>query len=147
MAKAKINIEVRRAIRQAQQRIRRAPEFMKNLAKQEGIRLSLRGSPSEIELSYRQAERVNKMKEFTRSGYARWRNELAQDTRLSEKEVDFVLSQIEPREMAFISNSKLRYGSNPQLDFVLETAIEVKNALFQSIEVMRDELDDVFEIF
>lgn len=147
MAKAKINIEVRRAIRQAQQRIRRAPEFMKNLAKQEGIRLSLRGSPSEIELSYRQAERVNKTKEFTRSGYARWRNELAQDTRLSEKEVDFVLSQIEPREMAFISNSKLRYGSNPQLDFVLETAIEVKNALFQSIEVMRDELDDVFEIF
>lgn len=150
MSKMKVHIsdEVRSTIKKAQRRLRNAPEFMKNLAKQQGIdRLSLRGTVASVRLDYQKALKVMDTEQFTKRGFKKWEKELANDTRLNVKTIDYALSQIDVAQMDYINNSRLRYGSNPQLDYIMDSTIEVQNRLAEALQELETGFEDLWEVF
>lgn len=144
--RVRISSEVKRTIQKAQRRLRNAPSIMKKIANAEGLsKPSLKGSVNDVTLSYRKAKRINEIAEFTKRGYRKFVRTLASDTRLSEKTVEFALSQIDERTYNYVSNSKLRYGSNPQLDYIADNVVEIKDRLLQAVSEMESFLADDFE--
>lgn len=127
-------------VRKAQTRLRNSNDFMKNLAEHLGIeRISLKDKNKALTL--RRARAINSNSAYTKRGFKQWKKELASDTRLSENTIDYVLSQIDTKSMSYIENSKLRYGSNPQLDYILDDMIEMRGRL----EIALDEIEKVDE--
>ena len=53
---------------------------------------------------------------------------------LSKKEVDYMLSQFDSRTRDFISTSPLKYGTNPQIDFLYEDVISLNDSIQQSMD-------------
>lgn len=140
-----INVRQAKAdIRKAQRRLRNAPEFMKEVAKNKGFeRLTTKGDTMELLSNWKKAVTVNGTKEFTKSGFKAFQKELAEDTRLDIKTIDYALGQINADTMDFIQNSKLRYGSNPQLDYILDNTIEISNRLEMALEEIRSAVTQI----
>lgn len=127
-------------IRRAQQRLRRAPEFMKKVAEREGIdHLTTKGDMQELLAEWNKALTINENPQFTKRGYNAWVNELAADTRMEKKAIEYALDSVDVQGLDYMANSKLRYGSNPQLDYILDNVQEfsgrLANALGQEIEL------------
>lgn len=137
-----INVkEAKYAIRKAQRRLRNAPDFMKEVAENKGLnKLTTRGNAENLLLNWKKAITINSTNEFTKLGFKTFKKNLAEDTRLNIKTIDYALSQINARTMDFINNSKLRYGSNPQLDYILDNTVEIAN----SLEIALDEVQSIF---
>lgn len=143
-----ISADVKRQIRNAQRRLRNAPDFMKELAKQQGLDgITTRGTVAEVAISLRKAQRINETAQFTKRGFARWEQELASDTSLNIKTIKYALSQIDAEKMDYINNSRLRFGSNPQLDYIIDSAIEVRNSLKTALDGLTGGFEDDWEIF
>lgn len=139
----------KREIKRAQDRLRRSDGFIKEIARNKGIeRLSLRGDSDTKRLTLANARYINNNSMFTKRGFKAWKKQMVDDTRLSESQIDYVLSQIDAQKMDFIQNSRLRYGSNPQLDYVLDTANEIAGRFAEiadELERSRQEIDeDIF---
>lgn len=150
--KAFLSTSQRKSVKRAQDRLRRSNSFVKKLAESQGIDISLRGkSEREQLLAFNEAQYINSSPEFTRRGFKKWQKTLADDLRTSTKEVDYILSQIDTEKMEFVKNSKLRYGSNPQLDYAFDSAVELKdaftNALSSIIDLAVDATELLEEIF
>lgn len=137
-----INVkEAKQAIRKAQRRLRNAPDFMKEVAENKGLnKLTTRGNAENLLLNWKKAITINSTSEFTKLGFKTFKKNLAEDTRLNIETIDYALSQINTRTMDFINNSKLRYGSNPQLDYILDNTVEIAN----SLEIALDEVQSIF---
>lgn len=142
--KAKLTAEARGEIKRAQARLRRAPDFVKNVAKSQGIeRISLRGNKSELAISLNNARLVNSSLLFSKREYNKWKKDLSEDTRLSMQQIDFALSQIDAQKMDYLQNSKLRYGSNPQLDYILDSATEVAGRYQLALEDLQKAQENI----
>ena len=142
----KVNPQIKAEIRKAQARIRRAPEFMKKISETQGGKLSTAVSYNDLIRNYQRAVYINSTKEFTPSGFKRWKKSLSNDLRIGEKEIDYIFSQIDVETMDFIRNSKLRYGSNPQLDYAFESAVEIQESYkraMSEIESIKGEIEDL----
>lgn len=136
----------KREIKRAQDRLRRSDDFVKEIARNQGIeRLTLKGSDSDKILTLKRARYINDTEVFTKRGFKQWKKDLAEDTRLSASQIDFILSQIDAEKMDYVQNSRLRYGSNPQLDYVLDSANEIKGRYQSAIEELQKSLADFEE--
>ncbi len=133
-----INVTLaKKEIRKAQQRLRRAPDFMKEVAINKGFdRLTTKGNAEELLMNWRKATTINNTEQFTKSGFKKFQKELAEDTRLDIKTIKYAMENINAQNMDYIKNSRLRYGSNPQLDYILDTTNEIAN----SLEIAMDEI-------
>lgn len=142
----KINPEVKKDIKKAQRRLRNAPEFMKKLAQQQFGKLSTAGTYNELVRNYERAKLVNSDSAFTKRGFKKWVGELHNASGLSRKEIEYMLSQLDASTMTFIQNSPLKYGSNPQLDYIVESAIELNDNMktaFIEIEDVKGEMEEL----
>lgn len=134
-------------IRRAQQRLRRAPEFMKKVAEREGIdHLTTSGNMQELLTEWSKALSINGNPQFTKRGYDGWVKGLAADTRMDKKAIEYALDNVDVQRLDYMANSKLRYGSNPQLDYILDDVQEFSGRLSNSVEQV-DELKKIFNFF
>lgn len=147
--KSILSASQKREIKRAQDRLRRSDSFVRNIAKHQGIeRLSVKGNATEQTMALNRARRINNSAMFTKRGFKKWKKDLSSDTRLFPKQIDYILSQIDVEKMDYVQNSKLRYGSNPQLDYVLDNAIEITGHFELALEelgrAITDFVDDIF---
>lgn len=143
--------ELKDTIRKAQRRIRNAPEFSKNLAKSRGIKLTTKTDDKSLVRNASLANYINDNEIFSKRGYNSFIKDMSNELRLPKKETDYIFSQIDVETMDFISSSPLRYGSNPQLDFVFNEAIELANSFKTTAENLQRfefDIDDFYnELF
>ena len=114
----------------ANKRLKRMNNFQKRLFEDKGItHISRAGTQEQKIKALSLALYVNESGISTKKEYEKYRNSLAQDLSLSKKEVDYMLNSIDISTMSFMSNTPLKYGSNPQVDFLYEDVIQVKDNL------------------
>ena len=51
-----------------------------------------------------------------------------------------MLNQFDSSERDFISKSPLKYGSNPQIDFLFEDVLEVNDSIKENMKKMKNEV-------
>lgn len=125
-----LNDNQKKEIAKARKRLASSSDFMKRLADSKGFDLSLKGKNAIEQIgAYNSAMQINSESAFTKKGYKKWVQEITSDVRMSEKEFEFILSKIDTEKMEFVEDTKLRYGSNPQLDYVFDNAIQVINSM------------------
>lgn len=139
---AETKARLKNDIRKAQRRLRSAPQFSKELAKSRGVKLTTKSDDKSLIRNASLANYINDNEIFTKRGYNGFIRELSSELRLSTKEMDFIFSQIDVETMDFISNSKLRYGSNPQLDFAFDEATSIAKSFEETVRnINRFEFD------
>lgn len=129
------NAIVKREVDIANKRLRRMNKFQKNLFEDKGITHISRAGDVKAKLkALSKARIVNESGISTKREYNRYANQLAKDLSLSRKEVDYMLESFDNNTRDFASTSTLKYGSNPQIDFLFEDVIEVNNALTENLK-------------
>lgn len=124
------NAIVKSEVDKANKRLRRMNKFQKNLFEDKGITHITRTRDVKSKLkALSQARIVNESGISTKREYDRYANQLSKDLSLSRKEVDYMLESFDSNTRNFISTSTLKYGSNPQIDFLFEDVIEINNAI------------------
>lgn len=145
----KTNPKVKTEIKKAQRRLRNAPEFMKKLAQQQFGKLSTAGTYNELVRNYERAKIINDDSAFTKRGYNRFLSDLSSTTKLSKNEINYIFSQINAETMTFIQNSPLKYGTNPQLDYIFESAVQLHDSMqtaLMEIAAIQGEMDELTDI-
>lgn len=129
------NAIVKSEVDKANKRLRRMNKFQKNLFEDKGITHISRVGDVKAKLkALSKARIVNESGISTKREYNRYANQLSKDLSLSRKEVDYMLESFDSNTRNFISTSTLKYGSNPQIDFLYEDVIEVNNALMENLK-------------
>ena len=129
------NAIVKRETDIANKRLNRMNKFQKNLFEDKGITHISRAGDVKAKLkALSNARIVNESGISTKREYNRYANQLAKDLSLSRKEVDYMLDSFDNNTRDFVSTSTLKYGSNPQIDFLYEDVIEVNNALTENLK-------------
>lgn len=127
--------EIKSEVDKANKRLKRMNDFQKGIFEDKGItHISRKGGIKEKLKALSQARIVNESGISTKTEYKKYVNTLSRDLSLSTKEVDYMLSQFDSRTRNFISGSTLKYGSNPQIDFLYEDIIQVNDILQQRID-------------
>lgn len=121
----------------ANKRLKRMNDFQKHIFEDKGItHISRKGTLEDKLKALSQARIVNESGISTKTEYKKFVSKLSKDLSLTTKEVDYMLNQFDSRQRNFISKSPLKYGSNPQIDFLFEDVIELNNALQHNIDSM-----------
>lgn len=121
----------------ANKRLKRMNDFQKNIFEDKGItHISRRGNLEDKLKALSQARIVNESGISTKREYKKYVSKLSRELSLSTKEVDYMLNQFDSRQRDFISKSRLKYGSNPQIDFLFEDVMEVNNIINQNMKDM-----------
>ena len=129
------NAIVKREVDIANKRLKRMNKFQKNLFEDKGITHISRAGDVKAKLkALSKARIVNESGISTKREYNRYANQLSKDLSLSRKEVDYMLESFDSNTRNFVSTSTLKYGSNPQIDFLYEDVIEVNNALTENLK-------------
>lgn len=129
------NAIVKREVDIANKRLKRMNKFQKNLFEDKGITHISRVGDVKAKLkALSKARIVNESGISTKREYNRYANQLSKDLSLSRKEVDYMLESFDSNTRDFVSTSTLKYGSNPQIDFLYEDVIEVNNALTENLK-------------
>lgn len=129
------NAIVKSEVDKANKRLKRMNKFQKNLFGDKGITHISRAGDVKAKLkALSKARIVNESGISTKTEYNRYANQLSKDLSLSRKEVDYMLESFDSNTRNFISTSTLKYGSNPQVDFLFEDVIEVNNALTENLK-------------
>lgn len=129
------NAIVKSEVDKANKRLKRMNKFQKNLFEDKGItHISRAGDVKSKLKALSKARIVNESGISTKTEYNRYANQLSKDLSLSRKEVDYMLESFDSNTRNFISTSTLKYGSNPQIDFLYEDVIEVNNALTENLK-------------
>lgn len=129
------NAIVKREVDIANKRLRRMNKFQKNLFEDKGITHISRAGDVKVKLkALSKARIINESGISTKREYNRYANQLSKDLSLSRKEVDYMLESFDSNTRDFVSTSTLKYGSNPQIDFLYEDVIEVNNALTENLK-------------
>lgn len=126
----------------ANKRLKRMNDFQKGIFEDKGItHISRKGSLEDKLRALSQAEIVNESGISTKTEYNRYVSKLSSDLSLSKKEVDYMLNQFDSRTRDFISKSPLKYGSNPQIDFLFEDVISLNDTLQQNIDSIQNYIE------
>lgn len=129
------NAIVKREVDIANKRLKRMNKFQKNLFEDKGITHISRVGDVKAKLkALSKARIVNESGISTKREYNRYANQLSNELSLSRKEVDYMLQSFDSSTRDFVSTSTLKYGSNPQIDFLYEDVIEVNNALTENLK-------------
>ena len=127
----------------ANKRLKRMNDFQKGVFEDKGItHISRRGSLEDKMRALSQARIVNESGISTKAEYNHYVSKLSSDLSLSKKEVDYMLNQFDSRTRDFISKSPLKFGSNPQIDFMFEDVMQVNDILEHNIEEMESYLNN-----
>ena len=122
-------------IDKANKRLKRMNDFQKGIFEDKGItHISRKGSLEDKLRALSQAKIVNESGISTKTEYNKYVNRLSKDLSLSKKEVDYMLNQFDSRTRDFISKSPLKYGSNPQIDFLFEDVMSLNDTLQQNMD-------------
>ena len=122
----------------ANKRLKRMNNFQKGIFYDKGIEhISRAGSLEDKLKALTQARLVNNSGISTKTEYNRYANQLSKDLSLSRKEVDYMLNSLNASQRDFITGSKLKYGSNPQIDFLYEDALEVNDRVETAINELQ----------
>lgn len=121
----------------ANKRLKRMNDFQKHIFEDKGItHISRKGTLEDKLKALSQARIVNESGISTKTEYKKYVSKLSKDLSLPTKEVDYMLNQFDSRQRNFISKSPLKYGSNPQIDFLFEDVIELNNTLQHNLDSM-----------
>lgn len=121
----------------ANKRLQRMNDFQRGIFEDKGItHISRKGKLEDKLKALSQARIVNESGISTKREYNKYVSKLSKDLSLTTKEVDYMLNQFDSRQRDFISKSPLKYGSNPQIDFLFEDVIELNNTLQHNLDVM-----------
>lgn len=121
----------------ANKRLKRMNDFQKHIFEDKGIiHISRKGTLEDKLKALSQARIVNESGISTKTEYKKYVSKLSKDLSLPPKEVDYMLSQFDSRQRNFIGTTPLKYGSNPQIDFLFEDVIELNNTLQHNIDSM-----------
>lgn len=121
----------------ANKRLQRMNDFQRGIFEDKGItHISRKGTLEDKLKALSQARIVNESGISTKREYNKYVSKLSKDLSLTTKEVDYMLNQFDSRQRDFISKSPLKYGSNPQIDFLFEDVIELNNTLQHNLDVM-----------
>lgn len=127
----------------ANKRLKRMNDFQKGVFEDKGItHISRRGGLEDKMRALSQARIVNESGISTKTEYNKYVSNLSSDLSLTKKEVDYMLNQFDSRTRDFISKSPLKYGSNPQVDFLFEDVLQVNGALQHNLDEMETYLND-----
>lgn len=142
----KLSKEAKSQIKKAQQRLRRAPDFMKKIADQQGGKVSTAGSYDEVVRNYERAKWINDDSAFTNRGFKAWQNQIMSEAKVGRKELNYVLSKIDLNTMTFIQGSPLKYGTNPQLDYIMDSAIQLYDEMRYALAEIETYEADIEEL-
>lgn len=126
----------------ANKRLKRMNDFQKGIFEDKGItHISRKGSLEDKLRALSQAKIVNESGISTKTEYNHYVARLSADLSLSKKEVDFMLNQFDSRTRDFISKSPLKYGSNPQVDFLFEDVMSLNDTLQQNMDSIQNYIE------
>lgn len=132
-----LNKVLKSEVDKANKRLKRMNNFQKNLFEDKGItHISCKGNLEDKLKALSQARTVNESGISTKREYKKYVSRLSNELSLSTKEVDYMLNQFDSRQRNFISKSPLKYGSNPQIDFLFEDVMEINNIISQNMRDM-----------
>lgn len=121
----------------ANKRLKRMNDFQRSIFEDKGIiHISRKGNLEDKLKALSQARIVNESGISTKREYKKYVSKLSNELSLSTKEVDYMLNQFDSRQRDFISKSPLKYGSNPQIDFLFEDVMEINNIINQNMRDM-----------
>ena len=132
-----IQDDLKSEVDKANKRLKRMNDFQKNLFEDKGItHISRKGNLEDKLKALSQARIVNESGISTKREYKKYVSKLSNELSLSTKEVDYMLNQFDSRQRDFISKSPLKYGSNPQIDFLFEDVMEINNIISRNMRDM-----------
>lgn len=133
---------LKREVDKANKRLKRMNDFQKGIFSDKGItHISRKGTIEDKLRALSQAKIVNESGISTKTEYNKYVTTLSSDLSLSKKEVDFMLNQFDSRTRDFISKSPLKYGSNPQIDFLFEDVIQLNDTLQHNIDSIQNYIE------
>lgn len=130
--------ELKREVDKANKRLKRADPYISHIYKEKfGIeKISRKGGFEDKMKALSMARQINDDNLMTKRGFDQYVAQQAKDLRLSKKEVRYMISQIDNDKLGFVSGSKLKYGSNPQVDFLYDDFIATSENLENSLDLM-----------
>ena len=130
--------ELKRQVDMANKRLKRADPYISRIYKEKfGLeKISRKGGFEDKMKALSMARQINDDNLMTKRGFNQYVAQQAKDLRLSEKEVRYMISQIDNDKLGFVSGSKLKYGSNPQVDFLYDDFIATRENLENSLDAM-----------
>lgn len=129
---------LKREVDMANKRLKRADPYISRIYKEKfGLeKISRKGGFEEKMKALSMARQINDDNLMTKKGFDQYVAQQAKDLRLSKKEVRYMISQIDADKLGFVSGSKLKYGSNPQVDFLYDDFIATRENLENSLDAM-----------
>ena len=130
--------ELKREVDKANKRLKRADPYISRIYKEKfGLeKISRKGGFQEKMKALSMARQINDDNLMTIRGFDQYVAQQAKELRLSKKEVRYMISQIDSDRLGFVSGSKLKYGSNPQVDFLYDDFIATRENLENSLDLM-----------
>lgn len=130
--------QLKREVDMANKRLKRADPYISRIYKEKfGLeKISRKGGFEEKMKALSMARQINDDNLMTKRGFDEYVTQQAKDLRLSKKEVRYMISQIDNDKLGFVSGSKLKYGSNPQVDFLYDDFIATRENLENSLDLM-----------
>ena len=130
--------QLKREVDMANKRLKRADPYISRIYKEKfGLeKISRKGGFEDKMKALSMARQINDDNLMTKKGFDQYVAQQAKDLRLSKKEVRYMISQIDNDKLGFVSGSKLKYGSNPQVDFLYDDFIATRENLENSLDLM-----------
>ena len=130
--------QLKREVDMANKRLKRADPYISRIYKEKfGLeKISRKGGFEDKMKALSMARQINDDNLMTKRGFDQYVTQQAKDLRLSKKEVRYMISQIDNDKLGFVSGSKLKYGSNPQVDFLYDDFIATRENLENSLDAM-----------
>lgn len=130
--------QLKREVDMANKRLKRADPYISRIYKEKfGLeKISRKGGFEDKMKALSMARQINDDNLMTKRGFDEYVTQQAKDLRLSKKEVRYMISQIDNDKLGFVSGSKLKYGSNPQVDFLYDDFIATRENLENSLDLM-----------
>ena len=135
--------QLKREVDMANKRLKRADPYISRIYKEKfGLeKISRKGGFQDKMKALSRARQINDDNLMTKRGFDQYVAQEAKDLRLSKKEVRYMISQIDNDKLGFVSGSKLKYGSNPQVDFLYDDFIATRENLENSLDLMAQKAD------
>ena len=130
--------ELKREVDMANKRLKRSEPYISRIYKEKfGLeKISRKGGFEDKMKALSIARQINDDNLMTKRGFNQYVEQQSKDLRLSKKEVRYMISQIDNDKLGFVSGSKLKYGSNPQVDFLYDDFIASRENLENSLDLM-----------
>ena len=132
----------------ANKRLKRMNDFQKSVFESKGIteKISRAGSFEDKLNALAKAKMINDSGISTKTEYKHYINKMSNELSLSKKEVDYMLNHFDSTQLNFMSNTPLKYGSNPQIDFLYEDVVELNEGIENKINDISDYITSLLDL-